>query len=135
MENNKPTGEDVGALLSGIHTHAELLLRWEKIKKSKKYLIYPDQIIYKEVDLLPILEALGLPKPIWNKTTSVKEYLKQRETIVSLNKPKVAAPVVQPLKVTFQESVLFPIIKFLLYAVAMILFCSGIAYWVHVFSN
>ena len=63
---NKITGEDVASLLHGIHEH--------DIKRSK----YTEKIIYFEEDLLPVLEALGLPKPIWKESMSVKEWEKQR---------------------------------------------------------
>lgn len=66
--DGKPiTGEDVAALLHNIHFH------------------YPDggifagKIFYFEEDLLPVLEALGLPAPVWKKSMSVEEWKKSRK--------------------------------------------------------
>lgn len=58
------TGKDVAALLHHIHSH------------------YPNEqgdIIYREKDLLPILEALGLPKPIWRESMSVAMWRAKRK--------------------------------------------------------
>ena len=57
------TGEDVAALLHQIHDHD---------KKT-------EEIIYYENDLLPVLKALGLPKPVWKDSISVKKWLKNRK--------------------------------------------------------
>ena len=65
MENNI-TGEDVAALLHGIHEH------------MPDGTTFAGKIVYYEEDLLPILEALGLPAPVWGKSMSVEEFKKQR---------------------------------------------------------
>lgn len=52
------TGKELGALLSHIHQHD---------KKGK--------IIYYEDDLLKVLKAIGLPKPEWETSISVGEYI------------------------------------------------------------
>ena len=57
------TGEDVAALLHQIHQHDEKT----------------EEIIYYENDLLPVLKALGLPKPIWKDSMTIREWLKSRK--------------------------------------------------------
>lgn len=52
------TGEELAALLFNIHHHIP----------------GNSSIIYYEVDLLPILEALGLPKPIWGGNMTLKQW-------------------------------------------------------------
>lgn len=59
------SGEDVGALLHGIHRHIET----EPMSS---------EIMYSEKDLLPVLEALGLPKPVWGKSLKLDEWKRQR---------------------------------------------------------
>ena len=59
------TGEDLASLLFHIHSHD----------------LKTEEIIYYEKDLLPILKALGLPKPIWGDDISVKKWLKNRKDI------------------------------------------------------
>ncbi len=61
----KITGEDVAALLHNIHEH-----------DSKT-----EEIIYYEKDLLPVLKALGLPKPKWKKSLSIEDWRKERRKI------------------------------------------------------
>lgn len=69
--NHKPiTGEDVAALLQGIHHH-----RYNEPGNPE---LDDADIIYYEEDLLPVLEALGLPAPIWGKSMSLEEWKKQR---------------------------------------------------------
>jgi hypothetical protein len=85
---NKITGEDVAALLHGIHTHGDMI-------QSKVFMLQhnakedPDnweekadeaseEIYYSEKDLLPVLEALGLPAPIWGKSLSIEEWKKEK---------------------------------------------------------
>ena len=63
---NEVTGKDLAALLFTIHTHDEAT----------------EKIVYFEEDLLPILEAIGLPKPIWEGSMTegsmtVKEFKKK----------------------------------------------------------
>lgn len=83
------TGEDVAALLHGIHTHADLIhsrvtmLQYNAISDPVNWEEKADEaaeeIYYSEKDLLPVLEALGLPAPIWGKSISLKEWKKQRK--------------------------------------------------------
>ena len=54
--------EELGGLLFNIHQHDE---------KTEK-------IIYFEEDLLPILEAIGLPIPVWGKNLTLSEYIQNR---------------------------------------------------------
>jgi hypothetical protein len=63
------TGEDVAALLSNIHEHYP---GEEGVHKLA------GKIIYFEEDLLPVLEALGLPAPEWKKSMSVKQWKKSK---------------------------------------------------------
>ena len=58
----KINGEDVAALLHNIHEHHP---------KNEK-------IIYYEEDLLPVLKALGLPKPKWKKSLAIEDWKKER---------------------------------------------------------
>lgn len=57
---------DLGSLLFHIHEHDE---------KSEK-------IVYYEEDLLPMLEALGLPKPEWGGNLSLQEFIEKKNKIV-----------------------------------------------------
>lgn len=59
----KITGEELGGLLFNIHKH---------IGKDGK-------IIYYEEDLLPILKAIGLPKPKWGDHLTITEFKKKRK--------------------------------------------------------
>lgn len=75
------TGKDVAALLHGIHTHAELLFEnksGENLPNGLKILKNPDEIVYREKDLLKVLKALGLPEPEWELSMSVEEWKKQK---------------------------------------------------------
>ena len=67
------TGEDVGALLFGIHHHYPSDEEHISKKDSEK-------IFYFEEDLLPILKALGLPEPIWGKSKTLDEFLDDSES-------------------------------------------------------
>lgn len=57
-----PTGEDLAALLSGIHQHHPAT----------------DDLIYFESDLLPVLKAFNLPDPIWGSNITLDEWKKRR---------------------------------------------------------
>lgn len=46
------TGSEIGNLLFNIHTHAESLRN-------------PDEIVYREEDIIQLLKTLGLPEPVW----------------------------------------------------------------------
>lgn len=78
----KITGQVVAGLLFRAHTHAELIA--ERVKCSKKQLKKGEiskkeheenigAIYYSEEDLLSILEAVGLPKPEWEKNLKKKK--------------------------------------------------------------
>lgn len=79
----KITGEDVAALLHGIHTHAGIIHHQidhiisegtrEEIDEAE------GKIYYAEDDLLPILKALGLPEPVWKNSVSLDEWLKLKD--------------------------------------------------------
>ena len=72
------TGEQLGGLLFSIRQH-------EDIGEGNHYI--PGDIIYREKDLLPILKALGLPEPIFEKNLALKRFFeieKEREQIDSL---------------------------------------------------
>lgn len=56
-------GKDVAALLHGIHRHDE----------------ETEEIVYYEKDLLPVLKALGLPKPEWAMSLSIKQWKKYKK--------------------------------------------------------
>lgn len=68
MTPEQISGEDVAALLHHIHEHYP---GEDGIENGGK-------IIYFEDDLLPILEALGLPKPEWKRSISLKKWLKSK---------------------------------------------------------
>ena len=76
--NKEITGEDVGALLHWIHAHYP-----EKEKGHKLHIDTASggKIIFFEEDLIPVLEALGLPKPVWKHSMSIATWkrLKKRE--------------------------------------------------------
>ncbi len=80
------TGEDVAALLHHIHNHAELIAGDVRRAQNKKGRISDEEIekvegkiYYAEEDLLPVLEALGLPAPVWKKSMSVEEWKKSKQ--------------------------------------------------------
>lgn len=52
--------EELGGMLFTIHTHANL--------------VKGEQIIYKEADIIKLLEALGHPKPIFGTVLTIEEY-------------------------------------------------------------
>lgn len=92
MSKRKITGEDVAALLHGIHTHAEIIAQDTKYSKKQyrdKKINYQEhekdlgKLYYSEEDLLPILKALGLPAPKWKYSIRLKEWKKH-----GLNKQK-----------------------------------------------
>lgn len=58
------TGKQLGGLLFAIHTHAD---------------DGEGEIMYRERDLLPILEAIGLPKVEWGECFSVKQYKQEKK--------------------------------------------------------
>lgn len=57
MSTPEITPELLGAILFELHTHAELVF-YEN----------PDQIVYKEEDIVFLLERLGHPRPVFGKT-------------------------------------------------------------------
>lgn len=71
------TGEEMGALLSSIHTHVGLLAKFEATDEEvAKVMINPAEIVYKEEGVARLLKAIGLPEPIWgdaNPTVLDKE--------------------------------------------------------------
>jgi hypothetical protein len=68
------SAEDLGGLLSCIHTHAGLLLKLEHIEQEKELMANPDQIVYKEEDVIALLKKLGFPEPVWGSVINLKDY-------------------------------------------------------------
>jgi hypothetical protein len=73
------TGEELGAMLSNIHTHGELIMNRilyadTKIRREKEQ----SKIYYSEKELYKVIQALGLPYPIWGKTMTVKQFKKKK---------------------------------------------------------
>lgn len=59
------TGEELGALLFGIHTHVGSFTKGDL-----------DTKVYREDDLIRLLKAIGLPEPVWGRVMSIEQYLK-----------------------------------------------------------
>lgn len=55
------TGEELGGLLSNIHSHIE-------------HKDGTDDIVYYEKDILYLLKKLGMPKPIWKIDIDIKKF-------------------------------------------------------------
>lgn len=59
-----PSPSDLGGLLFSIHTHPDLLDCEEGSL----------EIVYREEDIINLLETLGFPKPEWGKAINMKDY-------------------------------------------------------------
>lgn len=57
------SAENLGGLLFGIHSHAEI-----------ENDIDPEQIVYREEDIIKLLKKLGFPEPVWGKSIDIDSY-------------------------------------------------------------
>jgi len=73
-EPYKVTGEDVAALLHHIHSHGDEIHNDIEYASLEDLEEFQSAIYYSEKELLPVLEALGLPKPIWKYSMSIEEW-------------------------------------------------------------
>ena len=78
-ETGKITGEDVAALLHHIHIHGDEIHKAVEFAGLEVLEEEQSTIYYAEEDLLPILEALGLPKPVWKHSMSITEWKKSKK--------------------------------------------------------
>lgn len=62
------TSKELGGLLCGIHSHADI--------EGK---INPDQIVYREEDIILLLRALGYPEPEWGDMIKLDDYINSLE--------------------------------------------------------
>lgn len=87
----------LGALLCGIHTHAELLLSNSFLKEADNHDIEqvmdnPEQIVYTEADVIELFKALGYPEPEWGAAMSIEEFKNQQDGKGNENKEGTELP-------------------------------------------
>ena len=85
----KIKGRDVAALLHPIHTHAleiEARVKWARKEMKRRGSkeeecddVMMSEIYYSEKELLPILKALGLPKPKWKLSMTIDQWKKYKK--------------------------------------------------------
>lgn len=61
--NKEITAKELGGLLFNIHSHAET-----------EYFDNPDQIVYKEDDIILLLTKLGYPIPEWGENIDIDKF-------------------------------------------------------------
>lgn len=69
----------LGGLLFGIHTHAELLLKFDADENAAAGLKNPSEIIYREEDIIALLKILGFPEPEWGKSISLDDFKSKQD--------------------------------------------------------
>jgi hypothetical protein len=73
------TAKEIGGLLFSIHLHAEQLLKYQQDAECGQVLDNPDEIIYREEDIISLLVALGYPAPEWGTVLTIKEFQKAKD--------------------------------------------------------